>query len=116
VSQPENHVPLRDLMEARFAEVGTHARYIREALDEMKAVHHTTDQRLGALETTAASMRMRLETVEARVPLMTLNEGRLLAKATGIVSAVVGTLWGAYWAVTHWALAVSTTLGMARKS
>lgn len=116
MSAPDNQVPLRDLMEARFDEVGVHARYIRESLDEMKAVHHTTDQRLGALETTSASLRMRLETVESRVPLMTLNEGRLLAKATGIVSAVVTALWGIYWTVTHWALAVSTTLGMARKT
>lgn len=115
MSTPENYVPLRDLMEARFAEVGTHARYIRESLDEMKVIHHTTDQRLGALETTAASMRMRLETVESRVPLMTLSEGRLLVKATGIVSTVAGTLWGVYWALTKFALVMSGMVGLPRK-
>ena len=102
-------------MEARFDEVGVHARYIREALERLEAGHQTTSARLGAVETTTASIRMRLEHVEARIPLLTQSEGRLLAKATGMVSAVVGTLYGVWWTVTHWAVVAGVAAGMLPK-
>ena len=102
-------------MESRFNEMASHLVHLREGQERLEQGHQSASARLGLLETTSASLRMRLETVEARIPLLTQSEGRLLGKAVGIVTAVVSTFWGVWWALTQLGVVLSSGLGLVPK-
>lgn len=105
-----NEYGLRDYLQSEF---GTVKVSLMEIHDRLEAV----EQRVATTNGQLISHRMRLESLESapRQPLITVSEGKVVAKIGAMIATLCATAYGLWTALGHYLMLVPAMFGLVKR-